>query len=431
MKPTVFSLATALLLPSALFAAPDLASPRELGRFRVYPDHQEPHRFYLAPGDLEIGIDENGAPKLRFLQMRYTGTVLYGNAGEFGSHNTLTFGLRLDQPTAPEMKFLRKSLQSLGNLGRVEIRPLPITAFEAVLAYAPIADTPSELTVLEDGYFEAEETEESRSNQRSFWRERSFTLPMNTATSTVFWDLLQRQELAVSISYAFFSRGVYTDELAEVDIQSTQDGVERMLMKKLRAAGMPMKSNQPTGIAARLLRRLRAKATGTEAELDAEIAEQKQGAGPPAHTRAVHTGALALRVDAKRWPELFQRVDFNDEAPPAYAVIKVYCYDFTNTRRPDLFYKKIELEAVGVGGRAIPLSAKFLGSQPDLYARTLRFPVAVHVDRPYRYRVTTAARSGDIETGPWIERESWVGILDITSTASAENTPSNPEEVEG
>ena len=95
--------------------------------------------------------------------------------------------------------------------------------------------------------------------------------------------------------------------------------------------------------------------------------------------------------------------------------MKVYCYDFANALRPDLFYKKVEIEAQGVGGRAIPLDAKFLFSQPDLYARTIRFPVAVHVDRPFRYRVISAMRDGRTDEGPWLERSSWGGILDITS----------------
>lgn len=419
----VVLVAATLAAPAA--AAPDLAAMREIGPFRIYPDYDEPHRFYLAPGDLEIATDENGRPELHFLQLRYTGTQLYGNAGEHGSHSTLTFGVRQDQPTPAEMGFLRSSLRSLANLGRVEIRPLPIVAFEAVLAYTPIGQASSEVTVLEDGYFESEEDPDARSDRRAYWSERTFTIPMNQATSTLLWDLLQREELAISINYAFFSRGVHSDELAQVDVQATEKEVERRLLQDLRDSGMPIAKEPPKGIAMRLLERLRAQATGTESLLEAE----EDAPGPPQTTRVVHSGATAVRVDAQRWPELFQRVDFNDEAPPAYAVVKVYCYDFANDRRPDLFYKKVEIEAEGVGGRTIPLSAKFLESQPDLYARTLRFPVAVHVDRPYRYRVTTAARSGELETGPWIERENWGGILDITSGPN--EGPGGALEVEG
>ena len=42
--------------------------------------------------------------------------------------------------------------------------------------------------------------------------------------------------------------------------------------------------------------------------------------------------------------------------------------------RPDLFFKKVEVEAVAVNGRPTPAEVKFLPGQRDLYARTLRFP---------------------------------------------------------
>jgi len=410
-------------LAAVASAAPDLSAPRQFGSLRVYPDFRDEHLYYLGPGDLEVAIDENGRPKLHFLQLRYTGTALYGNQGESGSFSTLTLGVRQVEPAQEELLLLRKSLRRIANVGRVELRPLPITAFEAVLAYAPIGET-SELRVVDDGYFESEDKEEARSDQRAFWSERTFTIPMNEATSQLFWDLLQRQELAISINYAFFSRGVFSNELATVDISASEQQVEKDLLEGLRAAGVPLAPRrEPTGVAARLLERLRAERSGEK-----ETPEKEQS-GPPERTQLVHGGATAIRVDLQRWPELFQRVDFNDRAPPGYAVIKVYCYDFANARRPDLFYKKVEIEAEGVGGRPVPIDAKFLSSQPDLYARTLRFPVAVQVDRPFRYRVTSAARDGHVETGPWVERATWGPILDITSAPG--EGPGDEREVEG
>ena len=415
--------ALALLAPGGSGAAPDLSAPREIGHFVVYPDYEEEHRFYLAPGDLEIATNQLGRPELHFLQMRYTGTELYGNAGESGSYSTLTFGLRLDVPNSAETLFLKSALRGFANLGRVELRPLPVTAFEAVIVYAPIGGPPSELGIAEEGYFEAEAEDDAQSDARSFWRERSFTIPMNEATSRLFWDLLQRGELAISVSYAFFSRGIHSNELATVDVSATEKEIEDELFEELRSMGVPL-AKRPKGITERLLERVRAEQRGETVDLSDSDDDEL-----PQRTQMVHAGSTALRVDAKRWPELFQRVDWNDEAPPAYAVVKVYCYDFANARRPDLFYKKIEIEAEAVDGSRIPLDAKFLYSQPDLYARTMRFPVAVHVDRPFRYRVTTASRDGNVREGPWIEKSTWGGILDITSAPG--EGPGEQAEAEG
>ncbi len=257
--------AAALLLPAAAAAAPDLAAPRDLRGFRVYPDFQRPGLYYLAPGDLEVATDENGKPKLHFLQMRYTGTALTGNQGERGSLSTLTIGVRLHSPPEPELIALRKSLQTLA--GRVvELRPLPVTAFEAVVAYAPIGAPESEPIAVQEGYFESDEESKARTDQRAFWRERTFTIPMNAPTAELFWDLLHRQELALSLAYAFFTRGVYSSDLVDVDVQATEQQVEKEIRAKLKQSGVPMAAQQPPGMTARLLALARAQVTGEKVE---------------------------------------------------------------------------------------------------------------------------------------------------------------------
>ena len=61
------------------------------------------------------------------------------------------------------------------------------------------------------------------------------------------------------------------------------------------------------------------------------------------------------------------------------------------------------------------LTATFSRSQPDLYARSLRFPVAVRMDRPYRFRVLAIAQDGGSKTTPWRERAAWTQLLDVTA----------------
>ena len=406
-------LASATLGSARAGAAPDFSAPRDIGHFRVYPDFELEHRYYLAPGEIEIARDDQGRPDLHFLQLRYTGTALTGDQGESESHSTLTVRLRQDAPTPVEERFVKRALRDFANLGRVELRPLPIVAFEAILVYTPIGDAAQgsgELSALEDGHFEAEDGEAAQSSTRGYWRERTFTVPMNQATSSLLWQLFQRGEVAISLSYAFFSRGVDSAELVQADVQASEREAERQLLASLEQAGVPLAAQPERGVAAKLLERLRAERRGEEPP-----APDSEPAAPPERTRMVHAGATALRVDARRWPDLFQRIDYNEQLPPAYAFVKIYCYDFANALRPDLFYKKVEIEAAGVGGRMIGISTKFLFSQPELYARTVRFPFAVEIDRPYRYRVVTATRSGETREGPWIERDAWGAILDVTS----------------
>jgi hypothetical protein len=364
-------------------AAPDLNAPRTLGELVVYPDHEKDHLFYFGPGPLELASDADGRPGLRFLQLRYVGSALYGSEGEAGVSSALTLRLRMQVPPAAEMQKARHALRKVANDVAVELRPLPIAALDARIVYASLAaDAPAEPQRLPAGYFEADASEAAASSKRAFWRERAYTLSLDPATSQLLWKTLQEGQLLMSVTYAFFAKGVEAG--AEVQVAAT--GADPELLEELLA-------------------NLR----------DADPAAPDAQGEVPLRTQLVRAGATAVRVDAARWPDLFQRVDFDEEAPPGYAALRVYCYDFHDRLRPDLFYKKVEIEAEAVGGRRVPISAKFLGGQPELYATTARFPVAVHVDRPFRYRVLAARRDGSIEAGPWQERSDWGGILDVTS----------------
>jgi hypothetical protein len=132
----------------------------------------------------------------------------------------------------------------------------------------------------------------------------------------------------------------------------------------------------------------------------------------PKATHVVRAGAIAITADLKRWPQILQRIDINESVPPGYAALDVYCYDFNQNESP-LYEKQIEIQAAGVGG-PVTLTASFSRAQPDIYARSLRFPVAVRLDRPYRFRVVEVAQDGTSKTTPWREQTSWTTLLDVT-----------------
>jgi hypothetical protein len=157
-------------------------------------------------------------------------------------------------------------------------------------------------------------------------------------------------------------------------------------------------------------------------ELVSELRKSLQAAGARDSAAAdsvrlhvVRAGAIEIALDTKRYPDLMRRVDLNDRAPPGYAALDVYCYDFNNELRPDLAEKEVEIDAEGVAGRRVKLSASFTSTQPDLYSSGIRFPVAVRLDRPYRYRVHEIKNDGSEHAGPWRESASWSRILDVTS----------------
>ncbi|MDD3528369.1 MAG: hypothetical protein PHS77_00700 [Gallionellaceae bacterium] len=360
-------------LAAPAMARPDLRLGKPAGPLVVYPDDRRADLYYYPPGEIVLASAPDGRPELHLLQMRYTGSVVSADRGTALFRSVLSFKVRLAGPGADEVRAARAALGG----GRAELRPLPIRRLDTALVYAAATDAGAagEEETLPGGHFEAEA--EGRSTASAYWRERDYTLGLDNATSQLFRDALQKGQVVISLGYAFHADGIPPGEpLAEL-------------------CGSP-----------RLLAALR-----------------EQAAARPANGAAlVRAGATAIRIDARRWPELLRQVDVNEAVPPGYAALDVYCYDFSDQLRPDLAEKEVDIEAEGVGGQRIRLATLFRQDQPDLYARGLRFPLAVRLDRPYRYRVTEVMKDGSSLTSPWRERPSWSALLDVTSA------PNPPEE---
>ena len=373
---TAIALGVTALACAPALAWPDLRESEVVAGIRVFADHDNPYRYYFTPGSLELARAEDGTPDLHFLQLRYTGTQALGDAGERGSLSTLTLRVRMAERSPLRIEAARQALRLAKKRRKIELRPLPVAAFESRLVFASVDGARSA-----SGGFEA--TESGRASKHAFWSERVYTVSLDADTSQLLWGALQEGRVLMSLAYVFTSRGIVGDHEPEIHVQGLPPDVANELQDLV------------------------------------DQAKQERADPEDLADRIVATGALGIRVDAQRYPELFQRIDFNEELPPAYAHVQVYCYDFKDSL-DDAFYKKVEIEAEAVGGRRVPITAKFLASEPDLYKRTVRFPVPVHLDRPFRYRVTRATRAGKIEHDEWHESSGWGRILDITRRPAGE-----------
>jgi hypothetical protein len=365
-----------LLLAPVAGAEPDLRKGFSAGSLTVYPDHRRSSRFYYAPGELQLARTDDDAPDLHLLLMRYTGTVVHGDRGTWVNRSILSFRVRMDGPSAEQLAAVRKALVADG-IRRPELRPLPIRRVEAVVVYTPLQETgiagdESGERLLPEGHFEGSGDSGS---SRSYWSERFYTLSLGELDAQLLWSALEQGQVLLSVGYAFFADGI---------------GPEQPLVELTGSAEL----------VAEIRRR-------TESEPENEAA----GNGP----HLVAAGAVSITLDAEAWPLLLRRVDVNAQAPPGYAVLDVYCYDFQSQVGEELFEKRVEIIAESVAGTEVRIQASFRRDQPDLYAQTLRFPFAVRIDRPYRFRVISTGLDGleQVVVG-WQERRSWTELLDIT-----------------
>lgn len=375
----------ALAVATCLHAEPDLSAGRPAGPLTVYPDTSRADRFYYPPGDLRIAPTPDGLPDMHLLQVRYTGSFATGDRGVFGVRSLLSFRIEMVEHEPAQMQGARNALAA--HLGRrADLRPLPITRLETMLVYTPAAEEPGPSTALTGGRFEAQD-DAGRSSATAYWRERTWVLRLDDASAQVMAEALERGQVAVSLGYAFYARGVTAgSDPGEVT------GCPELAQWLNSMAGAP----------------------------------QAQDGETKAVDCLVKAGAVAVTMDAHERPQLVRQVDINESAPPGYPVLDVRCYDFRDALRAELQEKQVEVVAQGVGGSPVSVLLVFDRSQPDLYARTVRFRLPVRLDMPYRFRVTQIKRDGSVDVGEWQERESWARLVDVTTATGAVGAPAGP-----
>lgn len=353
---------------------PVTSSKRNMGGMEIYQDFGNKDLFYYAPGDLKLALEPDGKPEFQLVEMRYTGSSAYGDQGKNHFMNVVQFTVIMEQATADA---LRAAREELGDKN-VDLRPLPVRSIEAfmVAAVGEGSEKGSYKKIGKDGSFQAE-GEKGASGKYGFWTERTFTLKLEDHEAQLLWDQVANGQLSLSLGYTF-----YADMLpgAKADMKISGDA--------------KLASNFETSNEDLLM-------------VDTLVVMQP-----------VKSDAFAVSIDVARWPGVLKKIDLNEGIPPAYAVLEVRCFDFADGLRPDLAVKGIDVAAMGVGGQMITIpTQKFLAAEPDLYARQIRFPYAVKLTMPYRYRVVEYTTDGDKVLSAWKVADSWGSHLDITTPA--------------
>jgi len=359
----------------AASAQPSLVSSQIILGQKIYKDSKLPNIFYYVPFDYKLIADDSGKPEFSLIQMRYTGSRATGDAGAAKFNNLLQFHVVVDQSMQKKIAEIKTTLRKI--VASAELRPLPVRKFSSVLVFAGTgnAETEDSLHLIKTSYAEAADPNASENN--SYWNDRIISLRLNNNDAQVVESAIKNHQSVMSFSYAIYS--VFSEKGME-DIAIYGD---KKIAKKVKDffAG--------------------------------EINNQKDSA---LQILMVKADVIDLNPDAGKWPSLIQKIDINEKVPAKYPLFDVYCYDFNNELRPDLYSKKIEIKATGVTGAFITTSFSFMGSHPDTYAKSIRFPYAVKFDKPFFYRVTEINNDGEASITEWKEKKEWSELLDITSS---------------
>jgi len=378
-----------LIYINSLIAQPDLSSGRMINSIQIFNDINSPTRYYYTPGKLVIARSTDGKPDFKFVRTRYTGTYLGSDQGGSRFRSALFFRVVMEnrgQKIIDELKtILRKENQ------QIEIRPLPIKHLQAIVN-DPLSN--AEADSIHDmrqgaGDFYAPSSK-GYSNRSEFWTERDFSLNLDDASSQLLWGALQKRQVIISVSYAFLADMAVRD-ISKFEYKGSADWIQ----------------------------------TFKQGVVDSTNKKDSQ----MIYDYPVLADAFNIEVDLDRWPDLCKQVDINSGVPPDYAALAVYCYDFQNDLRPDLYARRIEIEAEGVSGSIVKVNVTFQRSQQDLYHHRVRFPYAVRIDRPFRYRIVNIGEENGNHVSAWKVINSWTSIIDITSKVY-NLEEAKPEEVE-
>ncbi|HMT73244.1 MAG TPA: hypothetical protein PKA77_04210 [Chitinophagaceae bacterium] len=376
----------ASLLIREVSAQPQLASSVTVVGQKLYKDSRIPNLWYYQPPDYQLMNGGDGKPSLSLLQMRYTGTVAAGDNGLVRTNNIFQFRIGIDTAYQKKLYSLQQAVKK--EMPGSQLRILPVRKFSSILVFSGTGSSSGidSLSVIKNsGYAEA--TDENAEINNSYWNERVVTFRLNDMDAQAVAAALNEDKVILSFGYAFYS--LFSDS-ANSSINTN--------------AGGELKNE---------IRRM--------------LSDENKG---DSNIILIKADAIPLKADVAKWPSVVEKIDINENLPAKFPVFTVYCYDFNNGLRDDLFAKKIEVKARSVSGADIESSFTFLQAKPELFARNIRFKYAVRFDRPFYYRTTEINNDGEATSSEWIKRESWTELIDITSPPEKTVRKGKPEEGE-
>jgi len=354
-------------------AQPVFGSSFILNGQTIFPDKKKANLFYYLPPDYKLLTDGMGKPSFSMVKMRYIGKTSTEDAGVARYNNILQFKVGIDLQQQRSVSDTRVALRK--KYPGAELQSMPVRKFLSLLVFAPSTPVTSNdtLSVVRANFSEA--SDEHADVNNSYWTARTITIRLSDIDAQLVESALETGNSIMSFSYA-----IYSSFAERTDLRTTiynnpvlRDQVKAVFDKEM---------NGDTASAITLIR----------------------------------ADAFPLSVDVKKWPSIIQEVDINERLPAKYPLFDVYCYDFSDGLRADLYEKKIEIKGSGVSGTDVLYRFSFREDMPQVYAKAIRFAYAVRFDKPFYYRVSEIDHDGNMVTTDWLQKDEGGALIDITSS---------------
>jgi hypothetical protein len=367
MKYSIFLL---IMFQRIAFSQPDLSSRLDIKGLTIFKDFRKSNTYYILPPKLDLIIEKDGKPRLTLINSRYTGTTVYGDAGEKRFRNLLQFGISMENIDLQAIKAIKNQLGGSG----INLLMMPINNVETIVML-PAAGAQKASKLGKNGSFTSSSNDESTFG---FWKNRTYSVYLQNQEAELVSHLMEEGKLFLSFNYSYKCEVIRgTKAYKKITnprqvFQSVQKNLEEVIKVDSTCIILPVLSN-----------------------------------------------TFSINVDTQKW-NLIRKIDINENVPPAYSVLEARCYDFTNELRPDLAMKIIDIEATGLNNTIISLpSIKFLSTSPSTNTISASFPFAVKLTKPLRYKVSEIKKNGEKIMFDWVSKDNWIEIIDITTPIDA------------
>jgi hypothetical protein len=374
---TAFTVAALLVVSGLVVAAPNLSRGVSAGGTTLYPDHEDatiawaaPPGFELAPLPL-LGQAGEVAEGAVLLLTRYTGSGVTEDSDRRFIRSLLRFRLHVPaMEIEHDMAARRAYAEAYGPLP--EVRAIPVTGLDAIVVAEGVSGLPDAEGATDGGRRTFTDGILDAAPAATNADEIEYVLALDARTAELFAHAAKTDGLVLSFAYVHWAEGLSSDT-----------DINKGLPEELAAlveAGAETATDEPVRV-------------------------------------VVRADAMAIPIVAVR------KIDLDLGMPPGYPALLVYDFTFDEGRAPDLFARQVEIEAEAVAGGRTTQTLLFRGNTPDVTRAVVRFPFAVDLARPYRFRLTRISLDGRPETTGWEDRAFWGAPLDLTAPP---DTPVDP-----
>ena len=370
----------------SVFALPDLSKKIELNNVQLLRDRKSENTYYLIPKGVRILERADGGPDLSLSLLQYVGSNAREDNGRFEIYSRFRIRIGLERHTSDERKTIEAQLGQRFNQ-TVNVRDLAVDQLNAHLVSSVGGESP----IAQSWQFDEASGASTGAPISAAWSERDLVMSFAADEAELLERLLRQKDAGLSLAYSVASK---VWRLAESEV----DGNIEELSSAIESSTSIIEGA------------LLSDATAINSNENIEI---------------VAADAIAIRVSDEFLESRIKRYFLDGSLPASYPSLAVYYYDMRNENADGIFLRHVEIEAAGVSGGSTRYSAFFESTRPQDYAVTVRFPYAVNLREPYRWRAIDVMQNGEMQVGSWVQSDNWSTVINASGPLQSQSAQPN------